>query len=68
MQVVMNYTALVLPVLPKPGEEGIYYAFIAAKCIFACGFFVWKGPRPLFLREKVDGRRNLERRSDLGVT
>lgn len=48
MQVVMNYTALVFPVLPKPGAEGIYYAFIAAKCTFAVTFFAWKGPKPLF--------------------
>lgn len=53
MQVITNYASLTFPVLPRPGAMGIYYAFIAVKCVFALGLFLWKGPLPLFSKGKV---------------
>jgi hypothetical protein len=50
MQVMTNYAALTFPVLPKAGQEIIYFVFVGIKCAVAV-FLFWKfGPHPLFGR------------------
>ena len=68
LQVGVNTTILVLPVLPTTGGEMTYWAFSISYFLAACLGYLVLGPQPrLFKSDKSPERRLVERRGHLGV-